>query len=150
MLEEVVEVAVQEIKALQGINDLFAFAALAAVDGFNDHIGGDDVAVAGGGAGDFVGADVEVLFSEEGSEGHGLVVVGSLPFHNYGVYPGLLSTPKRKPPLSQGLPRPTQVNLNHPSDRTQRLPDFSFSWLSAQETIWQHPAGDFAGGVNIT
>ena len=73
MLEEVVEVAVQEVKALQGVDDLLAFAALAAVDGFDDYIGGDDVAVTGGGAGDFVGADVEVLFSEEGGEDHCLV-----------------------------------------------------------------------------
>jgi hypothetical protein len=73
VLEEMVEVAVQEVKALQGVDDLLAFAALAAVDGFDDYIGGDDVAVTGGGAGDFVGADVEVLFSEEGGEGHCLV-----------------------------------------------------------------------------
>jgi hypothetical protein len=68
-----VEVAVQEVKALEGIDDLFTFAALAAVDGFDDYISGDDVAVAGCGAGDFVGADVEVLFSEESGEGHCLV-----------------------------------------------------------------------------
>jgi hypothetical protein len=38
VLEEVVEVAVQEVKALQGVHDLLAFAALAAVDGFDDYI----------------------------------------------------------------------------------------------------------------
>jgi hypothetical protein len=89
----VVEVAVQEVKALQGADDLLAFAALAAVDGFDDYIGGDDVAVTGGGAGDFVGADVEVLFSEEGGEGHCLVCGGVAPVDlNYGVYPYRLTS----------------------------------------------------------
>lgn len=83
-----VEIAVQEIKALQGVDDLFALAALGAVDCFDDHIGGDDVAVAGDGAVDFVGADVEVLFSEESGEGHGLCGWRGRPLSpNYGVYP---------------------------------------------------------------
>ena len=74
-----VEIAVQEIKALQGVDDLLALAALGAVDCFDDHIGGDDVAVAGNRAVDFVGADVEVLFSEESGEGHLLVCGGVAP-----------------------------------------------------------------------
>jgi len=90
-----VEIAVQEVKALQGVDDLLAFAALAAVDGFDDYIGGDDVTVTGCGAGDFVGADVEVLFSKEGGEGHLYGVGGVAPVDLImGYTPGrLASTP---------------------------------------------------------
>lgn len=93
VLEKVVEIAVQEIKALKGVDDLFAFAALAAVDCFDDHIGGDDVAVASDRAVDFVGADVEVFFSEESGESHLLVRGGGRPLSlNYGVYPYRLTS----------------------------------------------------------
>ena len=74
-----VKVAVQEVEALQGGDDLLALAALAAEYCFDHHVGGDDVRIAGDGAGDFVGADLEVLFGEEGGEGHGSECVGSGP-----------------------------------------------------------------------
>lgn len=80
MLKEMVEVTIEEIKALQGVDDLFALTALAAKDGLNYYVGGDDVGIAGGRTYDFIGANVEVLFKEESGEAHGwCVVVGSPP-----------------------------------------------------------------------
>lgn len=80
MLEEMVEVTVEKIKALQGVDDLHALTTLTAKDGFNYHVGGDDVGVASGGINNFVGANIEVLFKEESGEAHGwCVVVGSPP-----------------------------------------------------------------------
>ena len=79
MPEEMVEITIQEVKALKGVDDLFAFAALAAVDCFDDHIGGDDVAIAGDGADDLVSANLEVFFSEKSGEAHGLVRGGVAP-----------------------------------------------------------------------
>ena len=80
MLEEMVEVTIKEVKALQGVDDLFALTALATKDGLNYYVGGDDVGIAGDRAYDFVGANVEVLFKEESGEAHGwCVVVGSPP-----------------------------------------------------------------------
>ena len=79
MLEEMMEVTIQEIKTLQGADDLFAFAALGAVNGFNNYVGGDDVAIAGDGADDLVSANLEVFFSEKSGEAHGLVRGGVAP-----------------------------------------------------------------------
>lgn len=75
MLEEMVEVTIEEIKALQGVDDLHAFTALAAKDGLNYYVRGDEVGIAGGGINDFVGANVEVLFKKESGEAHGWCVV---------------------------------------------------------------------------
>ena len=75
MLEEMVEVTIKEIKALQSVDDLFALTALAAKDGLNHYVGGDDVGLAGGRAYDFIGANVEVLFKEESGEAHGWCAV---------------------------------------------------------------------------
>ena len=69
-----VEVAVAKVELLENCGDLLALLALGGEDAINDHVGGDDVAVASDGAGDFVGADLEVFFSEEGGEVHGLSV----------------------------------------------------------------------------
>lgn len=75
MLEEMVEVTIKEIKALQSVDDLFALTALAAKDGLNHYVGGDDVGLTGGRAYDFIGANVEVLFKEESGEAHGWCAV---------------------------------------------------------------------------
>ena len=72
VLEEVVEVAVAEIQLLKDAGDLLTLLAFGAEDAVNHNVSGDDVRVAGGGAGDFVGLDGEVFFSEEGLEVHGL------------------------------------------------------------------------------
>jgi len=74
-----VEITIQEIKTLQGADDLFAFAALGAVNGFNNHVGGDDVAIAGDEADDLVSMNLEVFFSKESGEAHGLVCGGVAP-----------------------------------------------------------------------
>ena len=67
-----VEVAVAEVQLLQDCGHLLTLLADGAEDTVDDHVGGDDVAVAGNGAGHLVGADLEVLFGEEGLEVHGL------------------------------------------------------------------------------
>lgn len=105
MPEKVVEIAVQEIKALKGFDDLFPFATLAAVDGFNDHIGSDDVAVASDMAFDFVGADVEVFFSKESGESHLLVCGGVAPGDLImGYTPAICQQAKENPHRSGGSP----------------------------------------------
>ena len=75
MLKEVVEVAVLEVELLKDVGYALALLSLGAKDGFNDHVSGDDVAHAVGF--DFIGADVEVFFGEEGLEVH-LPVCGGL------------------------------------------------------------------------
>ena len=71
-LEEVVKVAVAEVELLKNAGDLLTLLAFGAEDAIDHNVGGDDVGIAGGGAGDFVGLDGEVFFSEEGLEVHGL------------------------------------------------------------------------------
>ena len=70
VLEEVVKVAVPEVQLLQDCGDLLAFLAGGSQDPLDDHVGGDDVGVAGGGAGDHIGPDVEVLLSEKSFQVH--------------------------------------------------------------------------------
>ena len=65
------EVAVTEVKLLEGGDDLFALAPLGAKDGLDNGVGLDDVE----GAVDFyfVGTNVKVFFFEEGLKAHGSV-----------------------------------------------------------------------------
>ena len=70
VLEEVVEVAVAEVQLLKDAGDLLTLLALGAEDAVDHNVGGDDVRVAGSGAGDFVGLDGEVFLSEEGGKVH--------------------------------------------------------------------------------
>ena len=73
VLEEVVKIAVAEVQLSEDVSDLLALGAAPEAEDLLDHnIGGDDVSVAGSGAGDFVGLNGEVFFSEEGGEVHGL------------------------------------------------------------------------------
>lgn len=58
------KVAIAKVELLEGGDDLFAFAAAAAVDSSDDNVSGDDVGSAVGF--DFIGANVEVFFLEEG------------------------------------------------------------------------------------
>ena len=70
MFEEVVKVAVTEVELLKDAGDLLTLLAFGAEDAIDHNVGGDDVRVAGGGAGDFVGLNGEIFLSEEGGKVH--------------------------------------------------------------------------------
>ena len=70
MFEEVVKVAVTEVELLKDAGDLLTLLAFGAEDAIDHNVCGDDVRVAGGGAGDFVGLNGEIFLSEEGGKVH--------------------------------------------------------------------------------
>lgn len=69
VLKEMVEVTIAEVELAQDAHNAFTLSALSALDCFDDHVSGDDVGHAVGL--DFIGADLEVFFVEEGVEVHG-------------------------------------------------------------------------------
>ena len=68
MLEEVVEVAIPEVKLLKNVGDLLALLAFSSQDGFNDGFSVDDVEHVIDF--DFIDLIIKVFFSKEGNEIH--------------------------------------------------------------------------------